>query len=106
METGIRAIIPESGGQTKKSRLTHAGGETKGMRIWSHAACLMGHCGVDAESLPYAVLALVYRSLVLLMMVLATLLIAACFACIYPAKMKKMGSICHFTPYVLMNIGL
>jgi hypothetical protein len=46
----------------------------------------MGHCDVDAESLRYAVLALLYRGLVLLMMVLATLLIAACFACLYPEK--------------------
>jgi len=35
LETEIRAIIPESGGQTKKSRLTRAGGATKGMGIWS-----------------------------------------------------------------------
>jgi len=35
VETEIRAIIPESGGQTKKSRLTRAGGATKRMRIWS-----------------------------------------------------------------------
>jgi hypothetical protein len=50
------------------------------------AACLIGHCDVDAESLRYAVLALLYRGLVLLTMVLATLLIAACFACLYPEK--------------------
>jgi len=66
----------------------------------------MGYRDVDAESLRYAVLALLYPGLVLAAMVVAALLIAACFACLYSAKMKKRGSICHFTHYVLINIGL
>jgi hypothetical protein len=70
------------------------------------AACLIGHCDVDAESLRYAVLALLYRGLVLLTMVLATLLIAACFACLYPAKMKKGGVSAILPIHVLINIGL
>jgi len=55
--TGFRAIIPESGGQTKNSRLTRAGVTAKGMKM----LLLLCACEVVAASLLYAVFIRVWR---------------------------------------------